>query len=83
MASNHTTENMKKRRLSLILCFALMLSLLSCIGPVIPVRAATANQNNIVDRADYLYNITWLCQKTVYGWCCNYVFNAGPAYRLP
>lgn len=47
------------------------------------VRAATANQNNIVARANYLYNATWVCQKTVSGWRGNYTFTKGNTYHLP
>ncbi len=32
------------------------------------VHATTTSQNNIVARADYLYDITWECKKTVAGW---------------
>ena len=70
-----------KRVISLLLCLALVLGFLP--GLSAPVRAATASQNNIVARADYLYNIKWTCKKTVYGWCRNYVFNAGSTYRIP
>lgn len=47
------------------------------------VNAATESQNNIVARADYLYNITWVCTKTVAGWRGNYTFVAGETYRIP
>ena len=73
---------MKKRILSFLLCLTLVLGMLPVISPT-PVQATTANQYNIVARADYLYNITWLCQKTVYGWCGNYTFYSGSTYRLP
>lgn len=49
----------------------------------IQVRAATTNQNNIVARANYLYNATWVCQKTVSGWRGNYTFTKGNTYHLP
>ena len=47
------------------------------------VKAATTSQNNIVARADYLYDTTWVCQKTVSGWRGNYTFYAGSTYHLP
>ena len=72
---------MKRRLISFLLCLSLLLTLVPVITS--KVQAATADQNNIVARADYLYNITWLCQKTVSGWCGNYTFYSGTAYRLP
>ena len=71
-----------KRTISLILCFITVFALL----PVYSgnhVHAATASQNNIVARADYLYNITWVPKSTVYGWKRNYTFYAGNTYRIP
>lgn len=62
---------------------AMVLSLLPVMNFAVPVKATTSYQYNIVDRADYLYDITWICQKTVSGWCGNYAFNAGTAYHLP
>lgn len=73
--------HMKKRLISAVICLALLLGMMPALTPT--VKAATANQNNIVARADYLYNITWLCQKTVSGWCGNYTFYSGTAYHLP
>ena len=81
MAFSHTRKCMKKRLFSLFLCIVLVVTVLPTIGS--PVHAATTSQNNIVARADYLYGITWKCQKTVYGWRKNYVFNSGSTYRIP
>ena len=78
---SHGMLHMKKRTLSLLLCLILVVNLLP--GLIRPVKAATVDQNNIVARADYLYNITWTSQETVYGWCKKYVFHAGSDYRLP
>ena len=72
---------MKKRLLSILLVVSLLASMMPCL--IKPVHAATEDQNHIVDRADYLYNLTWICQKTVSGWCGNYTYYAGTTYRLP
>ena len=58
----------------------------------IPAEAATvnvakvsSNQTNIVDRADYMYNTTWTCLKTMTAYCYStyYTFTAGNTYHLP
>jgi len=49
----------------------------------VEVHAATQNQMNIVARADYMYNITWVCKKTVSGWKNNYTYYEGSTYRIP
>ena len=49
----------------------------------VKVHAATQNQQNIVARADYMYNITWVCKKTVSGWKGNYTYYEGSTYRIP
>ena len=76
---------MKKRILCLLLCAAILLSLLPGLGAslVVEAKAATTSQNNIVARADYMYNSTWVCKKTVNGWRNQYTFYAGNTYRMP
>jgi hypothetical protein len=76
---------MKKRILSLLLCLTIAIGMFPAfITPAFPkVHAATTSQNNIVARADYLYNIKWTCQKTVSGWRGNYTFYQGSTYRIP
>ena len=71
-----------KRAAIMLLCAILLAGLLP---PKIshPVHAATASQNNIVARADYMYNILWTCQQDVYGWNYNTLFQAGSRYRVP
>ena len=69
-----------------ILSFALVLIfVLSTFVIVMPTStsAVTQNQQNIVDRANYLWNSTWVCKKTVKGWNSAYTFSAGSTYRLP
>lgn len=40
-----------------------------------------AGVDNIVERANYLYNSTWVAQRNVSGW--NYTFIKGKTYRIP
>ena len=75
-----------KKILKKILSFALVLIfVLSTFVIVMPTTtsAVTQNQQNIVDRANYLWNSTWVCKKTVKGWNSAYTFSAGSTYRLP
>lgn len=75
---------MLKRATSILLAVVMLLSVFSCLSFVkTPVKAATTSQLNIDARANYLYNITWTCQKTVAGWCGQYYFYQGSTYRLP
>ena len=41
----------------------------------------TKNQQNIVDRGNYMYDITWVAQQTVTGW--GGTFYAGNTYHIP
>lgn len=61
---------------------AMLLALLPVVQPV-QVQAVTQNQQNIVDRADYFYDTTWVCQKTIMAWRDETTFEAGQTYRLP
>lgn len=75
-----------KKILKKVLSFALVLIFaLSTFVIVMPTStsAVTQNQQNIVDRANYLWNSTWVCKKTVKGWNSAYTFSAGNTYRLP
>ena len=75
---------MLKRTLSLLLCIVMVLSVFTiAMGINNSTKAATTSQLNIDARANYLYNITWTCQKTVAGWNGNYYFYQGSTYRLP
>ena len=77
-------KKLSSRLISLMLILALVLSLVPAIS--VPAKAAyvpTANQQNIVDWANYLYNLTWVSQKTIYGWRYGYTFEKGETYRLP
>lgn len=55
-----------------IFCLMLAVCLLAGMIPATAPRAqaATQNQLNIVARADYMYDSTWVCQKTTT--CCAY-----------
>lgn len=63
----------------------IMLNILPAVQ--VPVKAAapafTQNQYNIAALAEYYYNMTWECQKTVYGWREQYTFYEGETYRIP
>jgi hypothetical protein len=75
---------MSKRVFSVVLAMLVCLSALPWM-PAPKVRAVTANQQNIVDRADYLYSLTWVAQKTVSAHAYNYYYTyyAGNTYHLP
>lgn len=74
-------KNLCKRLISTMLMLALVLSLI----PVIRTEAKTwnTNQQNIADRANYFFDTTWVCQKTVNGWRDQYTFYEGETYHLP
>ncbi len=76
---------MLKKITSIALAFIMIASTFMCLTDVssVSASAATTNQQNIVDRANYLYNTTWVCQKTISGWRGNYYFYQGSTYRLP
>lgn len=76
-------KTLKHRILCLLLCAAMLLGLVPALSRTTPVHAATASQNNIVARADYMYNILWTCQQDVYGWNYGTLFQAGSRYRVP
>lgn len=71
------------RALSIFLIALFLLPSIGGINLAIHVSAVTTNQQHMVDRADYMYNITWVCQKTVSGWKSNYTFTKGETYRIP
>ena len=72
---------MKKRIVSILLCLMLILSLIPVWSA--SVSAATESQLNIVDRANYLFDATWVCKRNVNGWCDSYTFVAGNTYHIP
>lgn len=85
MDQAHARITMKKRFVSIVLCIVMLLGMVA-MAPIswLPeIHAATTSQNNIVARADYLYDATWVCQKTVTGWRGSYTFYAGNTYRIP
>lgn len=49
---------MKQKLISLVLCLVLVLSVLAPVIETNQAKAATTNQNNIVARADYMYNLS-------------------------
>lgn len=74
-----------KRITSMLLSIVLMVNIVVIAIPASKKEAyaATTNQKNIVARADYMYNSTWVCKKTISGWKGNYTFYEGNTYRLP
>lgn len=74
-----------KKKLCLLLCVTILLEIFAVfnVSKATTVHAATTSQNNIVARADYLYDKTWVCQSNVSGWNYNYTFYAGNTYHLP
>ena len=67
--------------ISAIIALALVLSFIPAQS--IRAKAVTTNQQNIVDRANYFFDTTWVCQKTVYGWRDQYTYYEGETYHLP
>ena len=54
---------------------------LEIITADISITANASGVDNIVARAYYMYNSTWVCQKQVSGWNCT--FQKGNTYRIP
>ena len=69
------------RGLSLLLVLSIVLGLAPMLR--VKARAWTVNQQNIADRADFFYNTTWVCQKTVAAWRDETYFQKGETYHLP
>ena len=75
---------MRKLILRRLLSFVLVVLLCAAIVPAPRAKAAvtvTQNQKNMVARADYFYNITWVAKQTVAGW--GGTFYQGNTYRIP
>jgi hypothetical protein len=74
---------MKKRIVSGLLSIVMMFSMFACLSGVSPVKvkAWTNSQYNIVDRAQYMWDSTWVCQQNVEGW--GGTFTKGNTYRVP
>ncbi len=82
-----------KKISSFILCLALLVSFSVSsfafsleaedvsVGPV----KWTQNQINIAARGDYMYGLTWVCQKTVtaHSYSSYYTYYAGNTYHMP
>ncbi len=75
-----------KRVVSIVLALSMCLSFaLFGEGGTVKTHAATQSQQNIVNRADYLYSLTWVAQQTVTAHAYNYyyTFYKGNTYHLP
>ena len=70
-----------------ILSVVLVLATLVITIPITAPRsnAVTINQNqaNMVARCDYMYNATWVSQKTITSWKSGSYFTEGNTYRIP
>lgn len=78
------SHSLFRRVSSFFLLTALLLSLLPISAlKTYSATALTQNQINIVGRADYMYNATWVCQKTISGWKGQYTYYKGNTYRIP
>ena len=62
------------------------ITIISVLGIQInDIEAKASGQDNIVQRADYAYNLTWTALKTVRGWQGNkkYTFYQGEEHHIP
>ena len=74
-------KRLTARAISLLLALILVLGMVPVLEK--EAQAWSINQQNIADRADFFFNTTWVCQKTVNGWRDQYTFYEGETYRLP
>ncbi len=81
--TNIETRSRFSRAICIILALVILLGIFPIAAPVTVVRAVTQSQLNTVARADYLYDITWVCQKTVSAWKGKNTFYEGQTYRIP
>ncbi len=80
-----------KKALSFILCALMLvsfsLSSLAFESEEVSVERPklTQNQINIAARGDYMYGLTWVCQKTItaHAYSSYYTYYAGNTYRMP
>ena len=79
---------MKKRLLSLVMALAMIVGFAAFL-PELDLKASAAklSAQQIVDRANYMYNLVWTSQKTFKGYKTSggyqYYFNAGQQYHIP
>lgn len=81
------SRNMKKsisQKLAMLLCLAMVITMI----PVTASAATKLTAQQIVERANYLYNFTWTAQKTITGHTnsnkkVSYTFYKGNTYHLP
>ena len=69
------------RSVGAILAVSMVLGLLP--GGQARVYAVTRDQQDIVDRADYLYDQVWVARETVEGWRGARIFEEGGTYHMP
>ena len=73
----------KSKIISLILVLSILLSLVPVFHVEAQARTWSVNLQKIADRADFFFNATWVCQKTVYGWRDQFTYYEGETYHLP
>ena len=74
---------MKKRILSLFTAILMVCSVFCIVPKENSFFTKAIGTENIVARANYLYDLTWMPLKTIYGYGKNSTFNAGTAYHIP
>ena len=75
-------KSISKKLLSLFLVTILMMPAFpEPLTETASAATVTQNQQNMVARADWYYNITWVAQETVAGW--SGTFYQGNTYRIP
>ncbi len=78
-------RQVSKKVLSGLLSVVMVFSVFTCLATASQSKAKawSTYQLNMVDRANYMYNSTWVCQKTVAGWRGSYTFSQGGTYHVP
>ena len=77
------TAKATSKILSILLIFAMLAVSLPFTATEAKAVTVSQNQANIIARADYMYNSTWVCQKTITSWKSQSYFYAGSTYRIP
>ncbi|MBQ4067060.1 MAG: hypothetical protein IJD22_05400, partial [Clostridia bacterium] len=71
------------KALSLLLIAAMLVVCIPVFAVKTDATTITQNQANMVARCDYMYNATWVSQKTITSWKSQSYFYAGSTYRIP
>lgn len=77
----------KRQRTAKVLSIFTLIIVLLTSFPFVTVNSSAAsldqNQANMVARCNYMYNATWVCEKTISSWKNQSYFNKGSTYRIP